>query len=235
MTDSEPLSRHPLSMEPVESAAHAPEPGPLEGRWTRLEPVDPARHGADLYRLSHSPESGPELWDYLGYGPFESEQAMTAWLAGCAASHDPLFHVIYDAQARPAGMSSFLRIDPKNGAIEMGHIWFAPCLQGTREATEAMFLMMRHALGTLAFRRLEWKCNALNEASRRSARRLGFAYEGTFYRHMIVKGRNRDTAWYALLAEEWAPVEKAFEAWLAAENFDPEGRQFRPLQTGRSG
>jgi RimJ/RimL family protein N-acetyltransferase len=232
MTDHEPLSRHSLSMDPVESRAGAPEPTVLEGRWTRLEPVDPASHGAGLFRLSHSPEAGPELWDYMGYGPFESEQHMAEWLDGCAASRDPLFYTIFDAQGRPAGMSSFLRIDAKNGCIEMGHIWLAPCLQRTREATEAMFLMMKHALGALAFRRLEWKCNALNEASRRSARRLGFSYEGSFYRHMIIKGRNRDTAWYALLAEEWPAVEAAFESWLAAENFDAEGRQRHPLRTG---
>lgn len=232
MTDREPLSCHPLSMDPVESLAQAPEPSVIEGQWTRLEPVDPARHGASLYRLSHAPEAGPELWDYMGYGPFQSEHQMADWLEGCAASHDPLFYAILDAQGRASGMSSFLRIDAKNGCIEMGHIWFAPCLQRTREATEVMFLMMRHALGTLAFRRLEWKCNALNEGSRHAARRLGFAYEGTFYRHMIIKARNRDTAWYALLTEEWPAVEAAFESWLAAENFDTEGRQRRPLRIG---
>jgi RimJ/RimL family protein N-acetyltransferase len=128
-----------------------------------------------------------------------------------------------------AGMASYLNIVPAMGCIEIGHIWFAPPLQKTRAATEAIFLMIRHAFEDLAYRRVEWKCDSLNEASRRAARRFGFSYEGTFRQHMVVKGRNRDTAWFSLLDREWPRVRKGFERWLAPENFDGEGRQRQSL------
>lgn len=228
---AEPLSRHDISKEPAASDAARPSRQTLGGRWTRLEPLDPASHCEELFTLSHAPHAGPDLWAFMGYGPFESRSEMRGWLDRQAALDDPLFFAIRDSLGRAAGMASYLRIEPAHGSIEMGHIWLGPPLQKTREGTEALYLMMRLALETLRFRRLEWKCDAANAASRRAARRLGFSYEGTFYRHMIVKGLNRDTAWYALLAEDWAPIAAAFEAWLSPDNFDPRGRQRRALNT----
>ena len=230
---TEPLSQHRLSKAPAESQAILPQRREIEGRWTHLAPVDAARHGADLYRLSHAPEAGAELWEFMGYGPFESEGAMRLWLEERAGLSDPFSYTVFDATGRPAGMAAYLRMAPDQGSIEMGHIWLGPCLQRTRAATEALYLMMRSAFEDLGYRRLEWKCDAVNEASRRAARRLGFSYEGTFYRHLIVKGLNRDTAWYAMLAEEWRDRKAAFDAWLSPENFDGQGRQRKSLENLR--
>jgi RimJ/RimL family protein N-acetyltransferase len=224
-----PLSRHDLCKSPVASAALLPTRSAIEGRWTSLEPIDAERHGADLYRLSHEPEAGAQLWEFMGYGPFESEKAMRQWLEDRMALDDPLSYALFDASGRAAGMAAYLRMTPAHGSIEMGHIWLSTSLQRTREATEALFLMIRHAFDDLGYRRLEWKCDAVNAPSRRAARRLGFSYEGTFYRHLIVKGLNRDTAWYAMLDEEWPALKPAFETWLLPENFDAEGRQRRTL------
>jgi RimJ/RimL family protein N-acetyltransferase len=200
----------------------APQKRVIEGNYVRLEPVDPARHAGDLFALS---EGSDEIWTYLGYGPFADLASFRFWLAGCAQSSDPLFVTIVDtASGRASGMASFLRIAPADGVIEIGHIWFAPLLQRTRQATEAIFLLMREAF-ELGYRRLEWKCNALNEPSRRAALRFGFTFEGIFRQHMIVKGRNRDTAWFAMLDHEWPAIRAGFERWLAAENFDSSGNQ----------
>jgi RimJ/RimL family protein N-acetyltransferase len=131
-------------------------------------------------------------------------------------------------------MGAFMRLDASNGVIEIGHIWLSPALQKTREATEAIFLMMRHCLDELGCRRLEWKCDALNAPSRRAAERFGFSFEGIFRQHFIVKGRNRDTAWYSILDKEWPPIRAAFQKWLKDDNFDRQGRQKRRLQVPRS-
>jgi len=212
-------------VEPLPSG-RAPERAPLAGMLVRLEPVDVARHGESLYALSHARPEDAALWTYLAYGPFLDQGAFEQWLAEPAASSDPLFFAVIDQQSgRASGMASYLNIVPANGCIEIGHIWFAPPLQRTRAATEAIFLMCRHVFDDLGYRRLEWKCNALNEASMRAARRFGFTYEGTFRQHMVVKGRNRDTAWFAMLDHEWPRVRGAFERWLAPENFDAAGRQ----------
>ena len=169
-----------------------------------------------------TPRCGP-IWPTAR---FRTRAAFAAWLAERARSDDPLFFAIIEqASGKASGMASYLNIVPDMGCIEIGHIWFAPPLQKTRAATEAIFLMMRHVFDDLGYRRLEWKCNALNEASMRAARRFGFTYEGTFRQHMVVKGRNRDTAWFSLLDREWPAVRAAFERWLAPENFDAEGRQ----------
>jgi RimJ/RimL family protein N-acetyltransferase len=198
----------------------------------RLEPIKVAAHASILYALSHARPEDAGLWTYLPYGPFADQGAFERWLADCARSDDPLFFAIVDeASGNASGMASYLNIVPANGCIEIGHIWFAPPLQKTRGATEAIFLMMRHVFDDLGYRRLEWKCNALNEASMRAARRFGFTYEGTFRQHMVVKGRNRDTAWFALLDHEWPAVRAAFERWLAPANFDPAGRQRTSLGT----
>ena len=198
-----------------------------------LEPVDPARHATALFASS---EGAPELWNYLAYGPFESQGAFTRWLEARAASDDPLFYAVVDRTAGAArGMASYLRIERQNGVIEIGHIWFAPVMQRTRQATEAIYLLARHAFDDLGYRRLEWKCDSLNVPSRRAAARFGFVHEGVFRQHMVVKGRNRDTAWYAITDAEWPIRRAAFEAWLSPDNFDLSGHQRNSLSEIRKG
>jgi RimJ/RimL family protein N-acetyltransferase len=198
----------------------------------RLEPVDPDRHAGDLFAAS---EGAPALWDYLAYGPFESERVFTEWLKERAASDDPLFYAVVDrASGRARGMASLMRIKPDHGVIEIGHIWFAPVLQRTRQATEAIYLLARHSFDDLGYRRFEWKCDSLNQPSRRAAERFGFVFEGVFRQHMVIKDRNRDTAWFSILDGEWPVVRAALEAWLAPENFDGEGQQRRSLAEVRN-
>ena len=212
-------------VEPLPSGRR-PERAPLVGVHVRLEPVDARAHAESLFRLSHARPEDAVLWTYLAYGPFAGQDAFAAWLEERARSEDPLFLAIVErASGAAAGMASYMNIVPANGSIEIGHIWFAPSLQRSRAASEAIYLLARHVFEELGYRRLEWKCDALNAASIRAARRFGFSYEGTFRQHMIVKGRNRDTAWFALLDREWPLQRAAFERWLAPENFDPDGRQ----------
>jgi RimJ/RimL family protein N-acetyltransferase len=221
------LSRAPVS--PLPPGLFPPRI-PLEGTSVRLEPLDSATHGDDLYAASHADERARAVWTWLGAGPFADASAFSAWLREGAAAADPVFYAIRDgASGRASGMAAFMRIAAGDGVLEIGNIWLAPPLQRTRASTEALVLMLRHAFDDLGYRRVEWKCNALNEPSRRAALRLGFRFEGIFFRHMIVKGRNRDTAWYAMLAEEWPERRAAFANWLAAGNFDADGRQRRPL------
>ena len=199
----------------------------LEGELVRLELVDVARHAGQLFAAQ---SSAPELWAYLPYGPFESETAFRVWLTERAATSDPLFYAIIERiSGRALGMASFLRVEQGHGVIEVGHIWYSPALQRTRLATDAMYVMARHVFDDLGYRRYEWKCNALNEPSRRAALRLGFTFEGVFRQHMVIKGENRDTAWYSMLDGEWPAAKAAFEAWLRPENFNGEGRQLRSL------
>src|SRR4051812_48306003 len=213
--------------------------GPLEGRHVTLRPVDPASDAQDLYAVSHPPEGDLSTWTYLPDGPYESPADMRRMLDFAAGSDDPLFFTIVTrADGRPAGMASYLRITPEHGAIEIGHIWFGVTLRRTPAATEAIYLLARHVFDDLGYRRLEWKCNALNAPSRRAADRFGFTYEGVFRKQQVVKGRNRDTAWYAIVDDDWPQIKPAFEAWLAPENFDAEGHQkqglaqFRPPTAG---
>jgi len=202
----------------------------IKGRYVRLEPVDPSRHASDLFELSHGAQGDPAIWIYMGYGPFADIGGFTAWLVERAASTDPLFYAVIDeASGRAAGMASFLRIVPADGVIETGHIWFTPVLQRTRQATEAIFLMGKYAFDTLGNRRFEWKCNARNAPSRRAAGRFGFTFEGIFREHMIVKGRNRDTAWYSIIDRDWPAIKAAFESWLDPANFDSSGREKKKL------
>jgi RimJ/RimL family protein N-acetyltransferase len=221
--------------EPVDKVpARRPDERALFGRWVTMEPVSEARHGGDLWQSFAHSDPGGGLWTYMGYGPFASEAAFREWLKGCQASRDPHFYAIVPRASGPlagraAGMASLMRITPEHGVIEIGNIWLAPRLQQTREATDALFVVMRHALDELGYRRLEWKCDALNAASRRAALRLGFTFEGVFRQHMVYKGRNRDTAWYAILDHEWPDLRAAFQAWLSDDNFDAEGRQRAPL------
>ncbi|AYF89397.1 N-acetyltransferase [Pseudomonas sp. DY-1] len=206
---------------------------PLPGRFVRLEALDVSRHGDDLWQALQGPD--PALWDYLPYGPFASREPFDAWLAGNAESRDPLFYTVIDlASGRALGIFSYLRIAPKDGAIEIGHIAFGKAMQRTPGSTEAVWLLARHAFDDLGYRRLEWKCNAANARSMRAAERLGFSYEGLFRQHMIVKGQNRDTAWFSIIDGEWPTCREAFERWLSVDNFDGEGRQRQSLEGLRS-
>ncbi len=218
----------------VWTPARYPEPCGLVGATVRLEPVNPPGHARSLFAASHDGQD-PMLWDYMPMGPFRTEETFTAWLETTAASTDPLFLTVIDQHTeRPSGMVSFLRITPSHGVIEVGNIWFAPIIQRTRQATEAIFLLARHAFEALGYRRLEWKCDDLNARSRRAAERLGFRYEGLFHQHMVIKGRNRDTAWFAMLDRDWPVIRTAFETWLAPTNFDSDGRQRRSLSAIRT-
>jgi len=202
----------------------------IEGDRVRLEPLDPARHAEDLFAAAQGDDA---LWDYLPYGPFADVGALTEHLRAQAASEDPLFFaVVVDGAA--VGVVSYLRIEPAHGCIEIGHIWFGAPLQRTPAATETIYLLARHAFDDLGNRRLEWKCDAANARSRRAAERFGFTFEGVFRQHMIVKGRNRDTAWFSLLDSEWPAARAAFEAWLAPANFDADGRQRSALRASGS-
>jgi RimJ/RimL family protein N-acetyltransferase len=228
----EPRHDRPPTGDPVEPLPPALWPARTvhEGSYARLEPLDHRAHAAALYDVFHADEAAHRVWDYLGYGPFATAEAYRAWVRDCSATADPLFFAVRDRQSgRAVGVASYLNIVPKFGTIEIGHICFGPPLQQTAAATEALFMMMRHVFDQLGYRRLEWKCNALNVASRRAAVRLGFAAEGIFYQHMISKGRNRDTAWFALLDHEWPAIRANFEQWLAPSNIDPAGRQRRSL------
>jgi len=203
---------------------------PLEGKVVALEPLDPARHGAELYQASHGSEESRRVWDYLPDGPWPDAPAFEGWLKDMAAAFEYVFFALRPkGSGRASGMASYLDIRPKMGVIEIGYIWFAPALQRTREATEALFLMLAYAMDDLAYRRMQWRCNALNEKSRVAARRLGFRFEGISYNHYIVKGRNRDTAWYSILDDEWPEVRELITAWLGDDNFDGEGRAKRSL------
>ena len=195
----------------------------------RLEPLDIDRHAEALFAATAADEGGRN-WTYLSYGPFSTFASYRAWMSAHCLGDDPLFHAIVERTTGKAiGVASFMRIDPPAGSIEVGHLGYSPLLQRTPAATEAMYLMARHAFEDLRYRRYEWKCNALNEPSRRAALRLGFRFEGIFRQHMIIKGRNRDTAWYAMLDSEWPDRKAAFEQWLSPENFDAAGRQIRKL------
>lgn len=225
-----PTMREPLNWRPVATPPHAL----LDGRFVKLEPLDPQRHGDDLWDALQGPGADPLLWEYLAYGPFAERPAFDAWLAGQAASRDPLFFAVRERRTqRAVGLLSYLRITPKDGVIEIGHIAFGAPMQRTPGSTEAVYLLAELALGRLGYRRLEWKCNAGNARSMRAAERLGFTYEGTFRQHMVVKQRNRDTAWFSLLDSEWPARQAAFERWLDPSNFDAEGRQRQTLEALR--
>ena len=204
----------------------------LRGEAVRLEPLDPSRHGDDLFAASQGAEA---TWTYLPYGPFAGRAEFQSWLAERAPLDDPLtFSIVDQASGAAHGLASLMSIVPEHGVIEIGHIWLSPVLQRTRQATEAIYVMARYAFDELGNRRLEWKCHSLNAASRRAAERFGFVFEGIFRNHRIVKGRNRDTAWYSITDEEWPSRKGAFEAWLAPDNFDEEGRQRHSLAALRA-
>lgn len=202
----------------------------LRGRYVVLAPLDPERDAQRLYAVSHAPDGDPAIWDYLFDGPYRDAAELRVKLEHDAVSEDPFFYAVLRSPAQdPQGIVSYLRITPEHGVIEIGNIWFGVPLQRTAGATECIYLLARHAFDDLGYRRLEWKCNALNLPSRRAAERLGFAFEGVFAQHMVVKGRNRDTAWYAVTDARWPVLRAAFEAWLSPDNFDADGRQRRSL------
>ncbi len=200
----------------------------LKGRYSRLAPLDAERHAADLFAANTLDAEGRN-WTYLPNGPFETFTEYYDSVKAFAGKDDPFFYAIVDAATQKAtGVASYLRIDPKSGSIEVGWINFSPLLQRTPAATEAMYLMMRQAFA-LGYRRYEWKCNALNAPSRAAALRLGLSYEGVFRQATLVKGRNRDTAWYAAIDSEWPALQHAFEQWLAPANFNERGQQITKL------
>jgi RimJ/RimL family protein N-acetyltransferase len=203
-------------------ARWGPRRGSHEGRWVSLVPLDAARDVAGLHAASHGSEEKERVWTYMGYGPFPSAAAMEEWLAECAASTDPAFFTVVDAAAsRPLGIVSFLALEPVARRLELGHIWYGAEHQRGRANTEAAYLMLREAFDELGCRRVEWKCDASNAASRAAAERLGFTYEGCFRQHLIVKGRNRDTAWFSMLDGEWPAARAALERWLASGDEPP--------------
>jgi RimJ/RimL family protein N-acetyltransferase len=215
-----------------------PEAVSLIGSSCRLERLDETRHAADLFAADRADIDGTS-WTYLSYGPFADRDSYTAWVREVAATDDPYFFAVVDTAAgsptrdRAVGVLSLLRIAPAAGSIEVGHIHLSPALQQTRASTEAQFLLLRYVFDDLGYRRYEWKCDALNAPSRRAAERLGFTYEGTFRQALVVKGRNRDTAWFAITDGDWPAIREAFAAWLAPDNFDDDGRQRSPLRARR--
>ncbi|BDC47807.1 acetyltransferase GCN5 [Bryobacterales bacterium F-183] len=211
----------------VESTAAAPRPSrvTLTGRYVTLEPLDAAKHADSIFELQNGL---PDLWLYLADEPYTDRGVFRAAIEKKAASEDPLFYAVV-LDGRAVGYCSLMRIDPANRVIEIGNILYTPALQRTCAATEAMYLMAKYAFDELGYRRYEWKCNSHNAPSHRAARRYGFVYEGTFRQHLIIKGRNRDTAWYSMLDSEWPARKAAFERWLDPANFDGQGRQITPL------
>jgi RimJ/RimL family protein N-acetyltransferase len=201
----------------------------LAGRWVTLEPLSSERHSQALWQAVLGHEG---VWRWLGDGPYLSEEDLAVALAaketGSAAR---FFAILPESDSVATGYASLMRMDPANGVIEVGNVLFSPSLQRTPAATETMYLMARYVFDELGYRRYEWKCNALNLPSRRAAERLGFTFEGIFRQHMVIKGQNRDTAWYAMLDSEWSARKRAFETWLMPENFDAEGRQRRTLSS----
>ncbi len=198
---------------------------PMQGRYVRLEPISAADHAQDLFD-AFTADAENRIWTYLPYGPFASVDECRNWIETTCLGDDPLFHAIIAGETgRAVGVASYLRIEPAVGVIEVGHINYAPALQQTRGATDAMYLMMRRVFAELGYRRYEWKCDALNAGSCAAAGRLGFTYEGRFRQATMYKGRNRDTNWYAILDSEWPDLERAYEAWLDPANFDAGGVQ----------
>ncbi len=214
----------------------APERPPREamkGRLCRVEPIDSERHARELYD-ANALDADARHWTYLPYGPFASFEAYQGFVRTVCLGDDPLFFAIVDAQTgRAVGLASYLRIDPRAGSIEVGHLRFSSLLQRRPAATEAMALMMRRAF-ELGYRRYEWKCDALNAPSRAAALRLGFTFEDIFRQGGVVKGRNRDTAWFSVTDREWPACERAFERWLAPANFDAQGLQRARLEDQRA-
>ena len=209
------LGRLPVG-EAVDAApARRPVRRERDGRYVALRPVDPSEHAGQLFAATRDE---PEVWTYMAYGPFADESEMRGWMATLAASEDPLFMTVIDrTSGGPVGVASFMNIDLEMRHLELGNIWYAPAAQRTRANTETAYLLLEEAFQDLGDRRVEWKCDALNARSRAAAVRLGFTFEGVFRPHMIIKGRNRDTAWYSILDGEWPSVRANMKRWLESE------------------
>lgn len=223
------------------------------GRYAVLRPLNARTDAKPLYEVSHAPAGDPSIWTYLYTGPYPNQDAFTEELEHQAASSDPLFFAVTkagsgtarsgtggsgedgvdttdaDSDGRPLGVITYMSIVPEHGSIELGNIWFSSELKRTPAATEAIYLLTKHAFDELGYRRVEWKCNALNQPSRKAATRFGFEFEGIFMQHRVVKGRNRDTAWYAITDARWPDIRETFERWLDPENFDDTGNQRESL------
>jgi RimJ/RimL family protein N-acetyltransferase len=205
-------------------SAMVPARSTIIGRHVQLEPLSADRHAAELYAASHGSEEALGIWTYLPFGPWPSLEAYTAALRQQSSAFDRVCYALRPTEGGPVvGQASYLDIHPQDGVIEIGSIWFGSTLRRTRAATEALYLLICYAMDDLGYRRMQWRCNAENSASRSAARRLGFRFEGVFYRHMIYKGKNRDTAWYSILDEEWPELRSIFEEWLRPGNFDTRG------------
>ncbi|MCC6536887.1 MAG: GNAT family N-acetyltransferase [Bryobacterales bacterium] len=210
-------------------ACPRPQREALEGRYARLEPLA-LHHSDDLFAASMAP-GAEERFQYLFESPCD-RAAFEAWLAKCIASEDPLYFAVIDrASGRAEGRQTYMRITPEHGVIEIGGILWGPAIARTRVCTEALYLMARHAFETLGYRRFEWKCHSENQPSRRAALRFGFQYEGLFRQHMVLKGANRDTTWFAMTDGDWPQLKRAYEAWLDPANFDERGQQRTKLAT----
>jgi RimJ/RimL family protein N-acetyltransferase len=205
----------------------------MQGRFCRIEPLDPDRHAGDLFE-ANSEDLDRRNWTYLPHGPYPSFDGYRDYLTAASVRDDPQVHAIIDAsRGRAVGVASLMRIDPAAGVIEIGGINYSPRLQRRPAATEAMYLLMRRVFEELGYRRYEWKCDSLNAPSRAAAQRLGFRYEGLFRQATVYKGRNRDTAWFSIINTEWPALREAFERWLDHKNFDANGSQQRSLQSFR--
>jgi RimJ/RimL family protein N-acetyltransferase len=220
-SEPDPHSGRPVGAKVDATPARRPGPVVLEGRFGRVEKLA-ERHGAALWPLLKDDNA---TWAYLGYGPFADAPAFKAWFAERPKLEDPYCYAIVEPGGRAVGIATLMEIRPAMRVIEVGNIVYSPALRRTGLATEAQYLLARYVFETLGNRRYEWKCNALNAPSRRAAARFGFTFEGEFRQHMIVKGRNRDTAWFSMLESEWPARKAAFERWLAPDNFDGDGRQ----------
>ena len=217
------------------SGSRRPDGSTLQGRYCRVERLSAQAHAQGLHLADQHDEDGAS-WTYLPYGPFPDLASYRRWVLDVAVREDPLFYAVVDVEAgaatgRPVGVLSLMRTQPEAGSIEVGHVHLSPLVQRRRGATEAQYLLMRHVFEDLRYRRYEWKCDALNAPSRSAAERLGFTYEGTFRQASVVRGRNRDTAWYSILDSEWARVGDRLRRWLAPGNFDGDGRQRTSLRS----
>jgi RimJ/RimL family protein N-acetyltransferase len=222
-----PVPERPVGPPVDTTPARRPEPVSLNGRFARIEKLEGARDGQALWEGFKGHD---DLWTYSSQGPFADQGSFRQWLEQRAALADPYYFTIFEADGRALGVTTLMEIRPSMRVVEVGHIVYSPALQRTPVATEAQYLLARHVFETLGYRRYEWKCDALNAASRRAAERFGFRPEGVFRQHMILKGRSRDTAWFSMLDSEWPKIRAAFEEWLAPANFDAKGVQRRALE-----
>lgn len=225
-SDVHPQTGQPVGVPVDATPAQRPGPVTLQGRYGRIEKLEP-RHAADLWKVFAGHD---EVWTYISTdGPFTNEAEFSVFIARRASAADPYAYAIIDTVNCPVGYFTLMEIRPEMRVIEVGHVLYSPALQRQPLGTEAQYLLARYAFETLGYRRYEWKCNALNAASRRAALRYGFTYEGTFRQHLIAKGRNRDNAWFSMLDSEWPARKASFERWLAPENFDAAGQQKQSL------